>query len=179
MLPNLHIQGIFRVFKVFRAFSNSVWLIFSERARRRRLAWVSGARPATGGEASRFVGNEYPAAHAVTAASISKVDRWTVLSFKIGNKARDIDFRAALSGAKNSMQLKQNITHAGHQTQLLIPNHSQTLMYRESIQPSIDGNTVDLQQEMARYTENSIQFQGSFQILNSSFKGLAKAIKGE
>jgi flagellar basal-body rod protein FlgB len=118
-------------------------------------------------------------------ALILRTQRAEVLANNIANadtpnyKARDIDFRAALSGAKNSMQLKQNITHAGHQTQLLIPNHSQTLMYRESIQPSIDGNTVDLQQEMARYTENSIQFQGSFQILNSSFKGLAKAIKGE
>jgi flagellar basal-body rod protein FlgB len=118
-------------------------------------------------------------------ALILRTQRAEVLANNIANadtpnyKARDIDFRAALSGAQSSMQLKQNMTHTGHQTQLLVPNSSQALVYRESIQPSIDGNTVDLQQEMARYTENSIQFQGSFQILNSSFKGLAKAIKGE
>lgn len=118
-------------------------------------------------------------------ALILRTQRAEVLANNIANadtpnyKARDIDFGAALSGAQNSMQLKQNITHAGHQTQLLIPDNSQTLLYRESIQPSIDGNTVDLQQEMARYTENGIHFQGSFEILNNSFKGLAKAIKGE
>jgi flagellar basal-body rod protein FlgB len=118
-------------------------------------------------------------------ALILRTQRAEILANNIANadtpnyKARDIDFSAALSGAQSSMQLKQSSTHAGHQTNLLMPDHSQALVYREAIQPSIDGNTVDLQQEMARYTDNSIRFQGSFQILNSSFKGLAKAIKGE
>ncbi|MFT5117766.1 MAG: flagellar basal-body rod protein FlgB, partial [Kiritimatiellia bacterium] len=46
-------------------------------------------------------------------------------------------------------------------------------------QPSIDGNTVEEQIENAEYMKNSIAFQASFNFLNSKFKGLTSAIKGE
>ena len=38
---------------------------------------------------------------------------------------------------------------------------------------------VDLQIEQSNYAENSVQFQASFTFLNSKFKGLTSALRGE
>jgi len=54
-----------------------------------------------------------------------------------------------------------------------------TLKYRTPTQPSVDQNTVDAQVEQANYTENAIGFQASFTLLNSKFKGLVSALRGE
>ena len=51
--------------------------------------------------------------------------------------------------------------------------------YRTPLQPSIDQNTVDAQIEQSNYTENAIGFQASFTLLNSKFKGLVSALRGE
>jgi flagellar basal-body rod protein FlgB len=53
------------------------------------------------------------------------------------------------------------------------------LAYRTPFHPSIDQNTVDLQIEQSNYAENSVQFQASFTFLNSKFKGLVNALRGE
>ncbi len=55
----------------------------------------------------------------------------------------------------------------------------ESLKYRIPNQPSIDQNTVDAQIEQANYAENSVQFQASFTFLNSKFKGLMNALRGE
>jgi flagellar basal-body rod protein FlgB len=53
------------------------------------------------------------------------------------------------------------------------------LQYRNPLQPSLDGNTVDEQVEMTKFAKNSLDFQASFQFLNGKFKGLKNAIRGE
>lgn len=95
-----------------------------------------------------------------------------------GFKARDIDFKAALQGAMNPEQgLAMSKTNANH----LGPGSSEQMdmLYRNPSQPSIDGNTVDTQIEMANYMKNSMDYEASFQFLNSKFKGLTNAIRGE
>jgi flagellar basal-body rod protein FlgB len=54
-----------------------------------------------------------------------------------------------------------------------------SLLYRTPSQPSLDQNTVDSQVENANYAENAIGFQASFTLLNSKFKGLVAALRGE
>ncbi|HAQ88951.1 MAG TPA: flagellar basal body rod protein FlgB, partial [Pseudomonas sp.] len=44
---------------------------------------------------------------------------------------------------------------------------------------SLDQNTVDAQVEQAAYAENAIDFQASFTLLNSKFRGLMSALRGE
>ena len=98
-----------------------------------------------------------------------------------GFKARDIDFKAALDQAQGMQE--------GVALETSSPGHMQggngmgggepELLYRNPTQPSIDGNTVDSQIEMSKYMENSMDFQASFQFLNSSIQGLKKAITGE
>ena len=53
------------------------------------------------------------------------------------------------------------------------------LRFRTPHHASIDQNTVDLQVEQASYAENAVDFQASFTFLNSKFKGLIGALRGE
>lgn len=96
-------------------------------------------------------------------------------------KARDIDFKAMLQGATGSQQMQMQVKTA--QTNSKHLNMSQSfsneLLYRTPVEPSIDGNSVNEQMEQVRYTRNSLEFNSSFQFLNSKFKGLLSAIKGQ
>ena len=92
-------------------------------------------------------------------------------------KARDLDFSAVLAGERNP-GLKPRVTHQHH---IDGGGHiaEAGLRYRTPTQPSVDGNTVETQQEFARYARNALEFQASFQFLNSKFTGLKPAIRGE
>ena len=102
-------------------------------------------------------------------------------------QARDIDFKSVLQGVQGSKQnqaalnapLKMVNTHAAHNATVIHPDFAAELMFRTPMQPAVDGNTVDVQEEMARYTENALAYQASFDFLNRKFKGLTSAIKGE
>ncbi|MGB0204129.1 MAG: flagellar basal body rod protein FlgB [Neptuniibacter sp.] len=117
-------------------------------------------------------------------ALLFRARRAEVLSNNIANadtpnyKARDIEFGAALENAMQP-QMKPVATSASHQTELLEPDLAADMMFRIPNQASVDGNTVELQQEMARYTENAMDYQASFQFLNKKISGLKAAIKGE
>ncbi|HSX70066.1 MAG TPA: flagellar basal body rod protein FlgB [Pseudomonas sp.] len=95
-------------------------------------------------------------------------------------KARDLDFAAVLEAQseKNKGGFTLEQTDARH-----IPAEGITedasLMYRHPFHPSLDQNTVDAQIEQAKYAENTTQFQASFTLLNSKFKGLIGALRGE
>lgn len=97
-----------------------------------------------------------------------------------GFKARDIDFKAMLNEqmGNSSDVLPMATTNGKH---LPHGNMSPTdaLLYRTPLQPSVDGNTVDTQQEVAEFSKNAMDYQASFHFLNSKFKGLTGAIKGE
>ncbi len=95
-------------------------------------------------------------------------------------QARDIDFKSILAGEQaNQASLKLVATNEMHHASVVDPDFAAELMYRVPTQPSVDGNTVDVQEEMARYTENALGYQASFDFLNRKFKGLTAAIKGE
>ncbi|WP_299183710.1 flagellar basal body rod protein FlgB [uncultured Neptuniibacter sp.] len=117
-------------------------------------------------------------------ALLHRARRAEVLANNIANadtpnfKARDVEFSHVLENA-TKLQIKQTATAAQHKTELLEPDLAADMMFRIPNQPSVDGNTVELQQEMARYTENSLDYQASFQFLNKKFTGLKAAIKGE
>lgn len=52
-------------------------------------------------------------------------------------------------------------------------------MYRNPVQPSVDGNTVDVQEEKARYMENALRHQASLRFVDGTIKSLRSAIRGE
>lgn len=95
-----------------------------------------------------------------------------------GFKARDINFQAMLAGEVASHQsLGMERTREGHLSGRR--KADEDLLYRNPIQPSIDGNTVDSQIEQAIYSRNALSYNASFEFLSSKFKGMKGAIRGE
>jgi len=117
-----------------------------------------------------------------------RAQRAEVLANNIANadtpnyKARDLDFASVLA-AQTAKDKVGSVSLARTNT-LHIPAEGVSgaepgLVYRTPLHASIDQNTVDLQIEQAGYAENSVQFQASFTFLNSKFKGLVNALRGE
>ena len=117
-----------------------------------------------------------------------RAQRGEVLANNIANadtpnyKARDLDFASVLAQqsqktAGDSFQATR--TSQRHIAAEGIQMGEAALQYRIPFQASIDQNTVDPQIEQSNYTENAMQFQASFTLLNSKFKGLIGALRGE
>ena len=115
--------------------------------------------------------------------------RQQVLANNIANadtpnyKARDFDFGRELSRAMDSGAasggLALRTTAAGH-----IPAQSHgrdvgDLLYRVPAQPSLDGNTVDMDVERTRFADNSVRYQAALTMLNGRIQGLKSAMQPE
>ncbi len=113
-----------------------------------------------------------------------RAQRTEVLATNIANadtpgyKARDFDFAQALQQAmqgQNPGTLERtdprHIAPAGH--------YDYELRYHTPLQPAVDGNTVDIHIEKAKFSENAVQYMTSLHFLNSKISGLVKAIRGE
>jgi flagellar basal-body rod protein FlgB len=94
-----------------------------------------------------------------------------------GYLARDVDFRKALAAAGgNGNSLPLNAPTAGQ-----IDTASQaadTLAYRVPTQPSMDGNTVDAQQEQAAFAANGVHYQASLAFITAQIRMMRTAITG-
>ncbi len=91
-------------------------------------------------------------------------------------KARDLDFKAAMASAIGAAQ-PLRVTHINHF--LTRSQHPDELLYRTPTQMSLDGNSVDSEQEKAAFTDNALRYQASLRFLGSRVQGLMTAIKGE
>ena len=97
-----------------------------------------------------------------------------------GYKARDIDFRAAMASAGGpDAPVKLATTNAAHLSADLTSGADSTLKYRVPLAPSLDGNTVDTQQEQAAFADNTVRYQATLSFLSSRFKSLMTAITGQ
>jgi len=92
-----------------------------------------------------------------------------------GYKARDIDFASVL--AAQAGQGGMRATHAMH-VRHAGPGGAD-LGYRQPVNPSLDGNTVELDVEQREFAENTLRYQISLTLLNRKISGLTRAIKGE
>jgi flagellar basal-body rod protein FlgB len=117
-----------------------------------------------------------------------RAQRAEVLANNIANadtphyKARDLEFATVLAEQSAKTQrgpVNLNRTDSRHIAADGIQVGGADLAYRTPFHPSIDQNTVDLQIEQSNYAENSVQFQASFTLLNSKFKGLVTALRGD
>jgi flagellar basal-body rod protein FlgB len=114
--------------------------------------------------------------------------RQEVLAANIANsdtpnfKARDLDFSNALKNAMGAAggALKLTRTEARHiEASGAAGMADGHLKYRSSVQPSLDGNTVDMDVERAHFTENSLHYQFLLDRATSQFKTLGMAISGQ
>ena len=120
-------------------------------------------------------------------ALIIRGKRASVLASNIANadtpnyKARDIDFQSILKQANNQQtsSLSMVNTNLDHIKLNSGSNSSVLLKYRNPLHASLDGNTVDSHVEQSKFSQNAIQYQTSFTFLNSSVRGIIKALRGE
>lgn len=107
--------------------------------------------------------------------------RMDVLATNLANadtpnyKARDMEFAATLSSIEQQVAAAR--THERH----IAPSTARAaadLKYRNPHQPSMDGNTVEADLELARYAENAVAYQASLMFVNGRISSLRAAITG-
>ena len=119
-----------------------------------------------------------------------RANRAELLAANIANadtpnfKARDIDFKQVLNQFADSATASRisyiEKTHDAHiDSNNSISSLNADILYRSSLQPTLDGNTVDLHQERSAFMENAMQYQASLRFLNGKINGLKMAIRGE
>ena len=91
-------------------------------------------------------------------------------------KARDVVFEVELARSLNEGPLK---TSNSQHIAVASKNLPGKVQYRQSINPSVDGNTVELAVEQMEFAENSIRYQTTLNFINSKITGLMSAIRGE
>ena len=91
-------------------------------------------------------------------------------------KARDLDFNSEMSRHLKTGNLKT--TNEKHFS-LMRPVAHKGVSFREPLQQSLDGNTVELAVEQMEFSENSIRYSTTLSFLNSKTSGLMSAIRGE
>ena len=97
-----------------------------------------------------------------------------------GYQARDINFAQALNQAMENPQ-------TGAALAVSSPRHVQPqggapvaapLLYRTVSQPSVDGNTVDLDVERAQFADNAVHFEANLMAVNGQIKTMMAALQG-
>jgi len=90
-------------------------------------------------------------------------------------QARDLDFAAVLDDRLGAASLKTtDPKHLG-----IDPLTSrESLKYRNPHQPSLDGNTVEADLELARYAENAVSYQASLLFATGKINSLRTALTG-
>ncbi|MDI1297256.1 MAG: flagellar basal body rod protein FlgB [bacterium] len=87
-----------------------------------------------------------------------------------GYKARDIDFDAAL---------KEATTQANGASGSVAQAVDDTMGYRIPLQPSLDGNTVELSTEQTLFAENAVKYRTTLSFLEGRLNTITRALKGE
>ncbi len=119
-------------------------------------------------------------------ALLFRTRRMEVLSANLANadtpnfKARDMaftgsDFDAAMRAADGASRMRT--TNAAHLRGTRTGSGA-PLQYRLPHQPSLDGNTVETDLELARFAENSVSYQASLLFINGRISSLRAAISG-
>lgn len=108
-----------------------------------------------------------------------------------GYTARDFDFQSALknaTGARGAEPLsgRQTLGLSGDSGLHLNTVSSKDgvldkvkVAYTRQTQPSLDGNTVDMDQQRANFVDNSIQYESTLRFINGHVKTMLSAIQGQ
>lgn len=88
-----------------------------------------------------------------------------------GYKARDIDFEAALKEATDT-----NGSGSGTSANKAAED---SMGYRVPVQPSYDGNTVELSTEQTLFAENAVKYRTTLSFLEGRINTISRALKGE
>jgi len=125
-----------------------------------------------------------------------RAQRQELLASNIANadtpnyKARDIDFKAsleaALAGKSSTSTLPTAKTSGQHMNGAETSNNAafatglpDAPLFRQTIQGSVDGNTVDMDLERNQFADNAIRYEASLTSINGQIKKMLAAIQGQ
>lgn len=123
-------------------------------------------------------------------ALVLRADRQRILAGNIANAdtpgfmARDLNFKEAMGAASDGRLALQTsssslvTTHARH-LDTSTSTIERNLGYSVSSQPSVDGNSVDLDRERANFADNAIRYESTLRFINGHSKTLLSAIQGQ
>ena len=97
-------------------------------------------------------------------------------------KARDIDFSAALKNAVAGRDAGGSLALAATSSRHLQGTSDSgpvRLLYRTPMQPSADGNTVEMDVERAAFSENAIRYEAGLTFITGRVRTLLTAIQGQ
>ncbi len=134
-------------------------------------------------------------------ALVLRAERQRIIASNIANAdtpgyvARDLNFKEALSqltgssgGEFTKLQLQSSTGNGAAATN---PKHlplaglhaselsGTTLGYAVQSQPSVDGNSVDLDRERASFVDNSVRYESTLRFINGQSKTILSAIQGQ
>lgn len=129
-------------------------------------------------------------------ALVLRAERQRAIASNIANAdtpgyvARDLDFKSAMANATTSSlapgsntSSASGVTHKGH---IPLPDGTQggigslsKLGYAAQTQPSMDGNSVDLDRERANFVDNSVRYEATLRFINGQSKTILSAIQGQ
>jgi flagellar basal-body rod protein FlgB len=113
--------------------------------------------------------------------------RQEVLASNIANsdtpnyKARDFNFTSALQDAMGASprlpDTQLTLTSARHIPASAVSPDPAELLYRQPLQPSLDGNTVDMNIERVQFADNTLRYQTDLSLVTQRIKTLMTAMQ--
>ncbi|MDT3249874.1 flagellar basal body rod protein FlgB [Serratia sp. root2] len=99
-----------------------------------------------------------------------------------GYQARDIDFAGQLNkvlaqGRASGSGIALNMTSARHIPAQNMQPPQLDLLFRVPDQPSMDGNTVDMDRERTHFADNSLKYQTDLTLINGQIKGMMSVLQ--
>jgi flagellar basal-body rod protein FlgB len=131
-------------------------------------------------------------------ALVIRADRQRVIASNIANAdtpgyaGRDINFKDAMASALggNSLSLAASQPKGNYSAGTTSPRHiplsstsgtlgNDKLGYTAQTQPSMDGNSVDMDQQRANFADNSVRYEATLRFINGSSRTILSAIQGQ
>jgi len=124
-------------------------------------------------------------------ALVLRAERQRIIASNIANAdtpgyvARDLNFKEAMNNALGgslhaSSTSNNSTTHPQH---IALGNAGSsgpsTLAYVAQTQPSLDGNSVDLDRERASFVDNAVRYEATLRFINNDSKTILSAIQGQ
>ena len=96
-----------------------------------------------------------------------------------GYRARDLNVDDVFSGLLNNQVETLAKTKPEHFSGNDDSGAAPRIHYRVQVQPSLDGNTVNLERERSAFMQNALMYQAGLQFINGRISGLLTALRGE
>lgn len=94
-------------------------------------------------------------------------------------QAQDLNFSAALASAQQGNQAGTLVkTQSAHQDGMFQIDTPAAVITSTAPQPAVDGNSVDMDVERARFADAVMHYQAAFTFLNGQIKTLLSAVQG-